>query len=376
MNLIFRPITSSDLLFLEEMLYQAIYVPPGQPVPPRAVLALPEVRQYIEGWGRAGDLGLLALDGETPAGAAWLRLFSSRTPGYGYVDAYTPELSIALLPAYRQQGIGSRLLEQLLAAAQEQYAAVSLSVASENPAQRLYARLGFQVVDGHNGSVTMLRRFDGSTALAQQLALLGDRLRDISASGLAFAESIYERQNYSAVQEIAIQLLALSTGTLPVQLEPLRAAFLERWSPHAVGDAAVIDDQGRMLLIQRADNHKWAMPGGILEAGETPAEGVAREALEEAGVRCRAEKLVGVFDSRLCGSLSPLHLYSFVFLCRVVEGAEPEPISHANEILDVGWFPEDALPAALSPGHAVRIAAAYRTWHGEEAAFFDRPNAA
>ena len=40
------------------------------------------------------------------------------------------------------------------------------------------------------------------------------------------------------------------------------------------GIAAVIDDSGRILLVQRADNGLWAMPGGDFEIGETPAAGV------------------------------------------------------------------------------------------------------
>jgi 8-oxo-dGTP pyrophosphatase MutT (NUDIX family) len=48
----------------------------------------------------------------------------------------------------------------------------------------------------------------------------------------------------------------------------------------------VIDPQGRILLMQRTDDRKWAMPGGGLEVGETPAAGVVREAFEETGVRC------------------------------------------------------------------------------------------
>ena len=80
-----------------------------------------------------------------------------------------------------------------------------------------------------------------------------------------------------------------------------------------MGDAAVIDDDGRILLVQRADNSKWAMPGGAMEVSETPAEGVVREAFEETGVRCEVVALVGVFDSRLCGTISRHHLYQNVW---------------------------------------------------------------
>jgi ADP-ribose pyrophosphatase YjhB (NUDIX family) len=205
----------------------------------------------------------------------------------------------------------------------------------------------------------------------QQITLWADRLRDVSAMGLLFTKNIHDQEAFRAVQSIAMEMLALATGESLEQIEPLRAPIFARPTPLAVGDAAVIDAQGRMLLIRRADNAKWAMPGGALEVGETPAEGVVREVLEETGVRCRAVALVGVFDSRLCGTLSRHHLYHFVFLCEpLADEAIGEP-SHAVEVLDVGWFSEDRLPEDIDPGHVTRIPEALRVWRGDERAFFD-----
>ena len=134
----------------------------------------------------------------------------------------------------------------------------------------------------------------------------------------------------------------------------------------------MIDGEGRILLIRRADNGKWAMPGGALEVGETPATGVVREALEETGVHCRPVALVGVFDSRLCGTTSRHQLYMFVFLCEPLDCPESVEPSHALEVTDKGWFAEDGLPEDLDPGHRFRIPEAFRVWRGEGRAFFDR----
>ena len=139
------------------MLYQALYVAEGQPPFPRDIVEHPNLRRYVEGWGQMGDLGCLAVEETTrqPVGAAWLRLLTGTNRGYGYVDDETPELTIAVLPAYRGQGRGRRLLEWLLAAAQSRYKAVCLSVSAGNPALRLYRRLGFQTVTMDGESVTM-----------------------------------------------------------------------------------------------------------------------------------------------------------------------------------------------------------------------------
>ncbi len=205
---------------------------------------------------------------------------------------------------------------------------------------------------------------------AEQIALWADKLRDISAMGLLFTKNVHDELAFRAVQTIAMEMLARATGEPWEQIEPLRAAVFSRPTPFAVGDAAVIDDEGRILLIQRADNGKWAMPGGALEVGETPAEGVVRETLEETGIHCQVVALVGVFDSRFCGTTSRHHLYQFAFLCKPINKEREQP-SHALEVLDARWFAESALPEDIDPGHQSRIPEAFRVWHGDSRVFFD-----
>ncbi|MBN1370890.1 MAG: GNAT family N-acetyltransferase [Anaerolineaceae bacterium] len=158
MGTILRPIAASDQDFLWEMLYQAVYVPPGSPAPPREIIRQPELAHYVQDWPQPGDLGFIAAEATTgkPLGAAWLRLFSAESPGYGFVAEGIPELSVAVLPECRGQGVGTALLEGLLAAARGQYAAVSLSVSAGNPAAKLYRRLGFAVYEQTGDSLTMV----------------------------------------------------------------------------------------------------------------------------------------------------------------------------------------------------------------------------
>ncbi len=205
--------------------------------------------------------------------------------------------------------------------------------------------------------------------IAAKIALWADRLRDISALGLRYSENIYDQTRYRAVQDTAMEMYALASGETVENIEPLRAALFSRPTPLTCGDAAVVDPAGRILLMQRADDRKWAMPGGALEVGETPAAGVVREAFEETGVRCQAVALVGVFDSRLCGLISRHHLYVFTFLCHPLDGVQSH--FHCIETLDTGWFAEDALPEAIHPGHQSRIPEAFRVWRGDHRAYFD-----
>jgi ribosomal protein S18 acetylase RimI-like enzyme len=148
------------------MLYHAVFVPAGRPQPPRNIVNRPDIAKYVHNWGRPDDLGVIAVDTATqqPVGAAWLRLFTRENPGYGYVDDDTPELTIALLPRYRDEGIGTSLLMHLLQVAAGRYPAVSLSVARENPALRLYQRLGFEVVGESGASSVTMRQATASAS--------------------------------------------------------------------------------------------------------------------------------------------------------------------------------------------------------------------
>ncbi|MBP7691158.1 MAG: GNAT family N-acetyltransferase [Anaerolineales bacterium] len=156
-SLLIRPLTAQDGVLVRKFLYQALHIPAGQPPFPAEIVDQPELRRYSDGWGRPGDSGVVAQLGGLAVGVAWLRLWTPDEPGYGYVDAATPELSIAVLPDYRGRGIGRQLLDRLLDQAQGRWPAVSLSVDRDNPAGRLYARLGFAVVAESGASQIMVK---------------------------------------------------------------------------------------------------------------------------------------------------------------------------------------------------------------------------
>jgi ribosomal protein S18 acetylase RimI-like enzyme len=146
---------AQDIRFLRDMLHHAYYWKervPGEGAGP--------VQLYVKGWGRPGDTALVAIDEGFPVGAAWYRLFSARLPGFGFVDERTPELAIAVVPNARGKGIGSALLDALLARASEVgHDAISLSVDKLNQgAINLYEEHGFERVSESDTSVTMRAR--------------------------------------------------------------------------------------------------------------------------------------------------------------------------------------------------------------------------
>jgi ribosomal protein S18 acetylase RimI-like enzyme len=156
-----RQLLPQDEPVLWEMLYHAIFIPDGQAPPPRNIIYEARLRMYARHWGQhPGDLGFVAIDHTDgrAVGAAWLRLFSAVEPGYGFVDEGIPELSIAMLPAYRRRGLGSLLLHELLEAARERFDTVSLSVSVDNPAVRLYQSMGFTTLVEDGVSLTMMKK--------------------------------------------------------------------------------------------------------------------------------------------------------------------------------------------------------------------------
>lgn len=199
--------------------------------------------------------------------------------------------------------------------------------------------------------------------LSQQLRLWADELQAIANEGLRWeSHNPYEVRRCERIIRIAAAIFATQDVRDAETIARIYSGDLTHIAPYPCGDAAIFNARGEILLIQREDNRLWAMPGGAFEVGETPAEGACREAWEETGIAVEPLALVGVYDSRRCGSRSNAHLYQFVFLCRPRE-ADAQP-HVGGETLDVGWFAEADLPP-LSPGHNVRIPDAFRYWRGE-----------
>jgi ribosomal protein S18 acetylase RimI-like enzyme len=154
---VIRAATAEDVPFLRAMLLEAAYWRPGTPRPGiDEALARPEIACYVEGWGRAGDAGVVAVEDGHPVGAAWYRLFTAGRPGYGFIDEQTPELSLGVLEGARRRGVGTALVTALLGHARDAgFSSISVSVEPDNPAVGLYERAGFVRV-GESGAWTMV----------------------------------------------------------------------------------------------------------------------------------------------------------------------------------------------------------------------------
>lgn len=158
MTATYRPATAADVEHVKRALYTALDWNPERELAPMAeTLEHPEAARYHREWGRAGDLGVIALDGDEVIGVAYCRLFTDADHGYGYIDPDTPEVAIAVRDDSRGRGIGAELLTRLAAAARaEGHERLSLSVEARNPARHLYERLGYRTVATDGDAVRMV----------------------------------------------------------------------------------------------------------------------------------------------------------------------------------------------------------------------------
>jgi ADP-ribose pyrophosphatase YjhB (NUDIX family) len=184
---------------------------------------------------------------------------------------------------------------------------------------------------------------------AQELLTWAESLAGIARTGLGFSEVPFERERYEEILAVA--------GDIRARVDGEQASdFKEEWlkivgdgiagyvTPKVAIGAVVGDDEGRLLLIQRADSGVWLYPTGWADIGYSPAEVAVKEVWEETGIRCEVVKPLAIHDGLRLG-FSRIPLYSIVFHCRAVGGALSP---HPQECLDAQWFTRDNLPEPIA----------------------------
>ena len=202
----------------------------------------------------------------------------------------------------------------------------------------------------------------------EELYQIADELRAIANLGLCYADNEYHKERYTHALSLSARLVAALEDRSPNEVLTQYRNNLSHFSPIVAAEAAVFRD-GKLLLIRRRDDERWALPGGLTEVGETLARSAERELWEEARVHGHATQLLGIFDSRLWQIRTNVQLYGAVF--RVESDDSPTP---GSEALDAGFFGENDLPP-LSQGHQLRVPLVFKLNRGEICApYFDKDN--
>ncbi|MBR1752623.1 MAG: GNAT family N-acetyltransferase [Ruminococcus sp.] len=156
MDYLIRELSENELGVLEDFLYEAIFIPEGVAAPPREIIYQPELQVYISGFGKEkGDLALAAEADGGIVGAVWVRIMND----YGHIDNETPSFAISLYDEYRNKGIGTALMKEMLIRLRAKgYKQASLAVQKKNYAVKMYKKVGFEVVDENDEEFIMLCR--------------------------------------------------------------------------------------------------------------------------------------------------------------------------------------------------------------------------
>ena len=152
--MILREINENETEILKDFLYEAIFIPEGMELPPRDIIEQPELKLYYDGFGIGeADFCIVADDEGKVIGAVWTRIMNDS----GHVDEETPSFAISLYKEYRGQGIGTKLMKEMLYLLKEKgYKRASLAVQKANYAVKMYQNVGFKVVDENDEEYIMV----------------------------------------------------------------------------------------------------------------------------------------------------------------------------------------------------------------------------
>jgi len=142
-----REIRKNEYPILSDFLYEAIFIPEGMDKPPKSIIERPELQVYIKDFGKADDWCFVVEIKEKIVGAVWVR------------DDETPSFAISLYEEYRNMGIGTALMRDMLEFLKNKgYKRTSLSVQKVNYAVRMYQKVGFEVIDENEEECIMVCR--------------------------------------------------------------------------------------------------------------------------------------------------------------------------------------------------------------------------
>jgi ADP-ribose pyrophosphatase YjhB (NUDIX family) len=166
---------------------------------------------------------------------------------------------------------------------------------------------------------------------SEQLRFWAHELAAMSRTGLEFAANDYDRDRFERSARIAEGIASL---VIDAEFTPERPYLQDVGiaTPKVGCSVAAFDEAGRVALIKRADNGRWALPGGYAEVGTPPSENAVRELREETGFDGELERLVGVYDNRHFQSTSPYQFYICCFRARIV-GGEATPSVETVEVI-------------------------------------------
>ena len=192
---------------------------------------------------------------------------------------------------------------------------------------------------------------------AGDLFTLLEEIQSIARTGLNFSTDPYARAHYTRLLDLATIYYGQALNFPAEAVRTRLTGELGCITPKVGADAAIFDDDGRILLVERADDRHWGLPAGWLESNEAPSHAAVREVREEIGLEIEAVQLVDVIF-RPASTQGDAHaVVSVVYLCEV-RGGE---LALSHEVLAARYWDIDAVPV-WHRNHRDLATAARRVW--------------
>jgi len=174
----------------------------------------------------------------------------------------------------------------------------------------------------------------------EDINLIAQRIQAIAQSGLTYSPGVFDRERYETLRQIAYDMLAAGFDLGPETFARMHISD-EGYATPKSDVRAIVLRQGKLLMVQEADDGLWSLPGGWVDVGDSPSTAIRREVLEETGLDIKVTKLLGIWDRNLHGHPPyPWHVYKMIFLCEELDGE----LKISHESLDVGFFDINHLP--------------------------------
>jgi len=181
---------------------------------------------------------------------------------------------------------------------------------------------------------------------AGRLHEMAIELGAMAQNGLNYSTDKYEVDRYRRIQELTAELYGLIARADPEQFHRAIVAETGHATPKLDCRGALFDEAGRVLLVREKVDGRWTLPGGWIDALDTPRHATEREFAEEAGLRVRAAHLAAVYDGTIHNGHvrhGMWHIYKMFFVCDRLDDAEPVA-GLDGETTGVGFFDLADLP--------------------------------
>ena len=195
------------------------------------------------------------------------------------------------------------------------------------------------------------------------LLTLLEELQSIGRIGLNYSTDPYARAHYARLLELSVLHYAKALDMPAPEVRARLQGELGSITPKVGADAAIFDDDGRILLVERADDRCWGLPAGWVDPNEAPWITVRREAREELALEVEPVQLVDVMFRPASAEFGPHAVVSIVYLCEIRAGE----IVPSHEVLGARYWVIDQVPV-WHKDHLKFAKAAHAVWTTRRAA--------